>query len=123
MNYATHYLELAAIVHALKMWRHYLLGQRFELKIDHMSLNYLFDRSSLNAQQAIWLEFLSEFDIEIKHVKGKGNKVFDALSSKYHVAAMCLCKGDLSEQVIKAPIEDEKYVQVIACLKGKEPDR
>lgn len=38
-NYATHDLELAAIVHALKMWRHYLLGRIFKLRIDHMSLN------------------------------------------------------------------------------------
>ena len=25
-NYPTHDLELAAVVHALKMWRHYLMG-------------------------------------------------------------------------------------------------
>jgi hypothetical protein len=31
-NYATHDLELAAIVHALKKWRHYLMGRRFELR-------------------------------------------------------------------------------------------
>ena len=31
-NYATHDLELAAIVHALNMWRHYLMGRRFELE-------------------------------------------------------------------------------------------
>ena len=34
-NYATHDLELAAIVHALKMWRHYLMGRIFELRTDH----------------------------------------------------------------------------------------
>ena len=37
-NYATHDLELGAIVHALKMWRHYLMGRRFELRIDHCGL-------------------------------------------------------------------------------------
>ena len=42
-NYATHDLELATIVHALKMWRNYLLGRKFELKIYHMNLKYLFD--------------------------------------------------------------------------------
>ena len=42
-NYDTHDLELAAIVHALKMWRHYLMGRRFELRIDHCGMKYLFD--------------------------------------------------------------------------------
>ena len=39
-NYSTHDLELAAIVHALNMWRHYLMGRRFELTIDHCGLKY-----------------------------------------------------------------------------------
>jgi hypothetical protein len=30
--YGTHDLELAAIVHALKKWRYYLMGKRFELR-------------------------------------------------------------------------------------------
>ena len=42
-NYAAHDLELAAIVHALKMWMHYLLGRKFELRTYHTSLKYLFD--------------------------------------------------------------------------------
>ena len=43
-NYATHDLELAAIVHALNMWRNYLMGRKFELRIDHCGLKYLFDQ-------------------------------------------------------------------------------
>ena len=43
MNYVTHDLELAAVVvHALKIWRHYLMGKKFELRIDHHKLKYLF---------------------------------------------------------------------------------
>ena len=81
-NYATHDLKLATIVHALNMWRHYLMGRRFELRTDHCGLKYLFDQPILNARQARWLEFLCEFDFEIKHIKGKENKVADALSRK-----------------------------------------
>ena len=81
-NYATHDLELAAIVHALKMWRHYLMGRRFELRTNHCGLKYLFDQPTLNARQTQWLEFLCEFDFEIKHIKGEENKVVDALSGK-----------------------------------------
>ena len=83
-NYATHDLEFAAIVHALNMWRHYLMGRRFELRTDHCGLKYLFDQPTLNARQARWLEFLCEFDFEIKHFKGKKNKVVDALSKREH---------------------------------------
>jgi hypothetical protein len=41
-HYPTHDLELAAVVHALKIWRHYLMGKRYELYMDHKSLKYIF---------------------------------------------------------------------------------
>ena len=47
---------------------------------DNISLKYLFDQQNLNARQARWLSFLSKHDFEIKHIKGKENKVADALS-------------------------------------------
>jgi hypothetical protein len=53
--YAMHELELAAIVHALKMWRHYLMGKIFELIIDHCVLKYFFGQPSLNVRQSRWL--------------------------------------------------------------------
>jgi hypothetical protein len=71
VNYVTHDLELAVIVHALKMWRHYLLGRKFVLMTDHYGLRYLFDQPKLNARQARWMALLSEFDFEITHIKGK----------------------------------------------------
>ena len=62
-------LELATIVHALRVWRHYLLDRKFELRTDHMNLKNLFDQPTINPRQARWMEFLSEFHLEIKHVK------------------------------------------------------
>ena len=56
-NYSMHDLELAAIIHALKMWRHYLMGRNFLLNTDNMSLKYLFDQPDLNVRQARWLDF------------------------------------------------------------------
>lgn len=58
------------------------MGRKFELRNDHLSLKYLFDHPNLNAQQSRWLKFLCEFDFDIKHVKGKENKVEDALNRK-----------------------------------------
>jgi hypothetical protein len=83
-NYANHDLELAAIVHALNKWIHYLMGRRFELRTYHNGLNYLFDQPTLNARQSRWLDFLYEYDFDIKHIKGKENKVVDALSRRVH---------------------------------------
>ena len=77
-NYSTHDLELTAIVHA----RQYLMGIKFELRTDHCGMKYLFDHPTLDDRKARWLEFLCEFDFEIKHIKGKENKVVDTLSRK-----------------------------------------
>jgi len=51
LNYATHDLKLVAIVHAIRMWRYYLLGKPFKLEIDHQSLKNLFTQPDLNARQ------------------------------------------------------------------------
>jgi hypothetical protein len=83
-NYATHDLELESIVHSLRKWRHYLTRKRFELRTDHIGLKYLFDQPTLNARKSRWLEFLSEYDFDIKNIKGKENKVADALSIRVH---------------------------------------
>ena len=79
-NYATYDLEMVAVIHALKMWCHHLIGRIFLLMSDNISLKYLFDQQNLNARQARWLAFFSEYNFEIKHIKGKENKVVDALS-------------------------------------------
>jgi hypothetical protein len=66
------------------MWRHYLIGKIFELRTDHSGLKYLFGKPTLNARKIRWLEFLSKFDFDIKHIKGKENKVVDLLSRRVH---------------------------------------
>ena len=73
-NYATYDLELAAIIHALRMWRRHLIGKRFLQMADNISLKYMFDQQNLNTRHARWLAFLSVYDFEIKHIKGKKTK-------------------------------------------------
>ena len=84
-NYVTHDLELENIIHALKMWRHYLLFKRFILMSDHSGLRYLFDQTNQNFKQSRWLDTLSEFEFKIRYIKGKENMVADALSRKVQV--------------------------------------
>jgi hypothetical protein len=102
VNYVTHDLELATIVHALKMWRHYLLGRNFVLMTDHCGLRYMFDQPKLNARQARWMALLSEFDFEIKHIKGKENRVVDALRRSMktiHLAVVSTYETDVKERI------------------------
>ena len=56
------------------------MGRKLLLKTDNMNLKYLFDQLDLNVMQARWLAFLSEYYFDLKHIKGKENKVDDALS-------------------------------------------
>jgi hypothetical protein len=114
-HYATHDLELEAIVHALKMWRHYLMGKIFELRTDHSGLKYLFGQPSLNSRQSKWLEFLSEYDFDIKHIKGKENKVVDALSRRVHemhATTISMYKSYLSEIILEVSKSDQRYVDI-----------
>ena len=85
-----------------------------------MSLKYLFDHPSLNARKARWLKFLCDFCFEIKHVKGKENKVVDTLSRKFHVAALSVCKLDLGPRVLEAQNSYETYLQVKEKLQQRK---
>jgi len=87
-NYPTHDLELAAVVHALKIWRHYLIGNKCEIYTDHKSLKYIFTQSKLNLRQRRWLELIKDYNLDLQYHPGKANVVTDALSRKAHCSAI-----------------------------------
>ncbi|KAA3474222.1 reverse transcriptase [Gossypium australe] len=82
VNYPTHDLELAAVVFALKIWRHYLYGEKSIIYTDHKSLKYLLTQKELNLRQRRWTELLKDYDCSIEYHPGKANVVADALSRK-----------------------------------------
>src|ERR1043165_4808358 len=82
VNYATHDLELAAVVHALKTWRHFLVGNSYDVYTDHKSLKYIFTQKELNLRQRRWLELIKDYDMRLHYHPGKANVVADALSRK-----------------------------------------
>jgi hypothetical protein len=84
-NYPTPNPELAAVVHALKTWRHYLYGQKCDIYTDHKSLKYIFTQSELNMRQRRWLELIKDYELDIHYHLGKANVVADALSRKSQV--------------------------------------
>ena len=91
-NYPTHDLELATVVHALKIWRHYLLGHKCQIYTNHKSLKYIFTQNDLNIRQRWWLELIKDYDLEIHYHLGKANVVADALSRKSCVNATVISR-------------------------------
>ena len=98
------------------MWIHYLIGKKFVLISDNVSLKYLFNQQNLNARQARWLALLSEYKFKIKHIKGKENKVTDALSrhaNQLYMVAYSSYETDLENQIKIAAEKDEKYQELM----------
>jgi hypothetical protein len=76
------------MVHALKIWRHYLVEKRCELYMDHKSLKYIFTQANLNLRQRRWLELIKNYDLGINYHRRKANVVADALSHRSHVSQL-----------------------------------
>src|SRR5438132_1547256 len=100
-HYPTHDLELAMVVHALKIWRHYLIGNKCEIFTDHKSLKYIFTQPDLNLRQRQWLELIKDYNLDIQYHPGKANVVADALSRQahcYHLSSY-VWKPELKEEI------------------------
>ncbi|KAA3481593.1 DNA/RNA polymerases superfamily protein [Gossypium australe] len=81
-NYPMHDLELAAVVFTLKIWRHYLYGEKFTIYTNDKSLRYLLTQKELNLWQPKWVELLNDYDCTIEYHPGKANVVADALNCR-----------------------------------------
>ncbi|GJS11912.1 putative reverse transcriptase domain-containing protein [Tanacetum coccineum] len=120
-NYTTHDLELGAVVFTLKIWRHYLYGTKCIVFTGHKSLQHILNQKELNMRQRRWLEFLSDYDCEIRYHQGKANVVADALSRKeqikpLRVRALVMTIGlNLPKQILEAQIEAQKP-ELVAML-------
>ena len=124
VNYATHERELLAVIHALRTWRHYLLGNHFIVVTNHNSLKYLQIQPTLSRRQAKWSEFLAEFDFEIVYILGKGNMVVDALSLLQVVDYGTTSKGFNREDLcrgIEQAYKEEKETKRI--LEGRDDQK
>lgn len=74
--------ELAIMIFALMIWRHYLLGQKVEVYIDHKSLKYILIQKELIMRQRRWLELVTDYDLDIMYHPDKANVALDVLSRK-----------------------------------------
>jgi hypothetical protein len=102
-HYPTHDIELAAVVMALRTWRHYLLGNVIHIYTDHKSLKYIFTQPDLNMRQRRWLELIKDYELEVHYHPGKANVIADVLSRKAHcnyLPAISLIRKESSTRVL-----------------------
>jgi hypothetical protein len=79
----------------------------------------LFDQPTLNARQSRWLDFLCEYEFDIKHIRGKENKVVDALSRrvhKFHATPITMYQNDIKSIILEAANADLQYRDLVAKL-------
>jgi hypothetical protein len=105
----------------MKMWRYYLIGKIFGLRTDHSGLKYLFGQPTLNARQSRWLEFLNEYDFDIRNIKGKEKKVVDALNKRVH--EMNLQPLSCTNHISKTNFRGCKIISTVHGNKGKNSAR
>ncbi|MCO5556306.1 hypothetical protein L7F22_009853 [Adiantum nelumboides] len=117
-NYPTHDLELLAVIHALKLWRHYLLSRKFQLVTDHKSLKWIFTQPNLNMRQRRWIELLQEYDFDIKYRPRKDNVVPDGLSRKSFLNAIFIPNNSILDMIKEASLKDPEYQELIACIQN-----
>ena len=108
-------MELAAVVHALKTWRHFLFENHCEVYTDHKSLKYIFTQKELNLRQKRWLELLKDYDMRLHYHPGKANIVADALSCKSYVITLIGLPKELADdlQELRLEIVPRGYVAVL----------
>jgi hypothetical protein len=107
-------------VHALKIWRHYLIGNKCDIYTDHKSLKYFFTQEDLNMRQRRWLELIKDYNLEIHYHPGKANVVADALSRKSYChslsmetvpSELCQEMGDLHLEIIPKGLLSELRIR------------
>ncbi|KAE8662634.1 cytochrome P450 78A7-like [Hibiscus syriacus] len=114
-RYTVQEKEMTAIIHCLRVWRHYLLGAHFTIKTDNVVTSYFQTQKKLSPKQARWQDFLAEFDYTLEYKPGKANVVADALSRKAKLAAISLAKGTVLER-IKEGLEQDPMARELVKL-------
>ncbi|KAK3011135.1 hypothetical protein RJ639_012860 [Escallonia herrerae] len=89
-RYTTHEKELLAVVHCLRIWRHYLLGSSFIVRTNNTAVSHFLSQSKLTSKQARWQELLAEFNFMLEYRTGSTNCVADALSRRAELDQVAL---------------------------------
>ncbi|XP_012844529.1 PREDICTED: uncharacterized protein LOC105964566 [Erythranthe guttata] len=116
-RYTVQEKEMTAIIHCLRVWRHYLLGAPFVVKTDNIATSYFQTQKKLSPKQARWQDFLAEFDYVLEYKPGKANVVADALSRKAELAAISSTRRNLADMIREGLEHDPMAKELIRLVK------
>ncbi|XP_045500402.1 uncharacterized protein LOC123697879 isoform X2 [Colias croceus] len=118
-KYHSYYLEILAIVEAVKKFRVYLLGIKFKIVTDCSALTMTLQKKDLPPRVARWALLLEEYDYTIEHRPAARMKHADALSRQPIKNIIVLTDtaarlrraqdDDLQIKLIKKVLEKESY--------------
>lgn len=91
--------EMTAIIHCLRVWRHYILGAKFVIKKDNIMTSYFQTQNKMSPKQARWEDILAELYYVLEYKPGKANVVADALSRKGTLASITQEQFFLQDQI------------------------
>ncbi|KAL0287105.1 UNVERIFIED_CONTAM: Retrovirus-related Pol polyprotein from transposon.6 [Sesamum angustifolium] len=105
-RYSVHEKELLAVVHCLRLWRHYLLGSPFVVKTDNIAVSNFMSQSKLTSRQARWQELLSEFHFVLEYRASFSNHMADALSRRADLATLGSVAA-ISSSLVATSVRDQ----------------
>ncbi|KAL2246590.1 UNVERIFIED_CONTAM: Transposon Tf2-12 polyprotein [Sesamum indicum] len=105
-RYSVHEKELLAVVHCVRLWRHYLLGSPFVVRTDNTAVSHFMSQPKLTSRQARWQELLSEFHFVLEYRAGSSNHAADALSRRADLANLESIAA-LSSSVAAISVKDQ----------------
>lgn len=106
-NQPTYDLELAIVIFALKIWRHYFYGNKCDICLDHENLKYILMQKELNMHQRRWFDLLKDYNLNIPYHLTKANVVVDAFNRKQMetIKAFITNKQELLQDLQKLGME------------------
>jgi hypothetical protein len=120
LGQSTYKKEMLAIMHVVDLWRPYLLGQCFQIKIDHQSLKYFLEQWISSLEQQKLVTKLFGYDYEIVYEKGKENVVVYSLSKRYEedgsLFSLSFIVVDWLQEVHQEWLQDPKLSRLIQAL-------
>ena len=114
LSYSTYDKELLVVVHALKLWKHYLMGSKFLIKTDQQSIRHLLSQPLISDTHIKWASFIQSFHPLIQYQPGHENKVADALSRMPSINNISVISAETFHEMSDTYVHDSDFCEMYA---------